>query len=237
MSSLQRHLRDIERVPPPNLWPEIESIEARPLLPEPRGRQLITAGVALVVVLAGVLIPLGLLRLQGSGHGLSSGDDNVILIAVVSQSMAPTLSAGDAAEVDTDAYRNASTSRGDIIVFHDPKYPGIEFIKRVIGLPGDTVDIREGSVFVNGQRVDEPYVSPVLDRHSFPATLVDPGRLFVLGDNRTDSNDSRFTLGQIAEDQVIGQVVGVRFGAASAASSPPPPAAVNSPSVTNSSGA
>ena len=51
MSSLQRHLRDIERVPPPNLWPEIESIEARPLLPEPRGRQLITAGVALVVVL------------------------------------------------------------------------------------------------------------------------------------------------------------------------------------------
>jgi signal peptidase I len=113
-----------------------------------------------------------------------------------------------------DAY-----SRGDIVVFNPVHREGscdaeaelpqgsVPFIKRVIGVPGDTVLIRNGGVFVNGVELDEPYVlgaTVIVDgEHSW---LVEPDRLFVMGDNRNNSTDSRFeSVGEICIRDVIGR--------------------------------
>jgi len=84
-------------------------------------------------------------------------------------------------------------ARGNIVVFKYPEEPDRDFIKRVIGLPGETVEVRTGYVFVNGQRLEEPYVNPSYRSRSndFPAATVPPGSYFVMGDHRDRSSDSR----------------------------------------------
>jgi signal peptidase I len=86
--------------------------------------------------------------------------------------------------------------RGDVVVFEYPKDPGKDFIKRVIGLPGDTVEIRDGLVYVNGNELDEPYITAAtVCQPSRPCAngpvVVPPNTVFVMGDNRTNSSDSR----------------------------------------------
>ena len=97
--------------------------------------------------------------------------------------------------------------RGDIVVFRYPKNPEVDYVKRVIGLPGDTITIRDKNVSVNGSPLDEQYVTHI-DRRTFPNGMylpepyrsrdhfgpfeVPPGQYFAMGDNRDDSNDSRF---------------------------------------------
>ncbi|MBM3939327.1 MAG: signal peptidase I [SAR202 cluster bacterium] len=94
--------------------------------------------------------------------------------------------------------------RGDIIVFHWPRDPSQDFVKRVIGLPGDTVEIRSGTVYVNGAALDEPYVQrPLADSHR--AITVQPERYYVLGDNRAASDDSR-DWGTVPADLIVGKV-------------------------------
>lgn len=93
--------------------------------------------------------------------------------------------------------------RGDVIVFKAPTDPDRDFIKRIIGEPGDVVAIREGTVFINGMPLDEPYVTNK-GSANYGDTTVPPGHYFVLGDNRANSYDSR-AWGMLPEENIIGQ--------------------------------
>src|SRR5271165_6849871 len=85
-----------------------------------------------------------------------------------------------------------SIERLDLVVFHYPYDPSQSYIKRIIGLPGDSVEIRDGTVYVNDVRIDEPYVpAEYRDHRSVPKEVVPQDHYFVLGDHRSSSNDSR----------------------------------------------
>ncbi len=96
--------------------------------------------------------------------------------------------------------------RKDVIVFKFPKEPELDYIKRVIGLPGDVVEIRGGITYVNGEKLDEPYVpEKYRDDHSYMARLLVPSNhYFVLGDHRNNSKDSRY-FGFVPENLVKGR--------------------------------
>src|SRR5437868_9600273 len=100
-------------------------------------------------------------------------------------------------------YLFGGPERGDIVVFRAPIQPDKDFIKRVIGLPGDTVEVRGGQVFVNDQLIDEPYIR---DRAPYlvPKQTVPPGHYFVLGDNRPNSSDSH-VWGLVPAENLIGR--------------------------------
>jgi signal peptidase I len=108
-------------------------------------------------------------------------------------SMHPTLEEGDFILVNKLAYKLGSPQRGDVVVFMPPggqvQKP---YIKRVIGLPGETVDIKDGKVFVNGQELEELYALGSTSGGKFNHLEVPEGTVFVLGDNRMNSSDSRY---------------------------------------------
>jgi signal peptidase I len=119
-------------------------------------------------------------------------------------SMVPTLQDGEYVLVNRLAYRSHLPERGDIIVFSSPQTTDLDLIKRVIGLPGDTVEISGGAVRVNGQVLEEPYIAaaPVYNGE----WEVPDGKLFVLGDNRNDSSDSH-AWGLLPLENVIGKAI------------------------------
>jgi signal peptidase I len=123
-------------------------------------------------------------------------------IRVDGASMEPTLQSGEFVIVNKLAYWFGDPTLGDVIVFHFPRDPDQEYIKRIIGLPGDQVEIKDGSVFVNGQVLSEDYIaaSPVYN----VSTEVPEDSLFVLGDNRNNSSDSH-NWGPVPLDHVIGK--------------------------------
>ncbi len=107
-------------------------------------------------------------------------------------SMVPEQRNGERILVNKFIYNFRPISRGDVVVFWYTEDPDVSFIKRVVALPGDRVEIKRGKLLVNGELVDEPYVKPEhIDRRSFPSQEVRAGHYFVLGDNRRGSNDSR----------------------------------------------
>lgn len=119
-------------------------------------------------------------------------------------SMRPTLDDGQFVLVNRLAYQFDEPRYGDIVVFHYPLSPNQDLIKRVIGLPGDTVRITGGQVYVNGAILDEPYIAAA-PRYDVEWNVPE-GHLFVLGDNRNDSNDSH-SWGPLQTKNVIGKAV------------------------------
>ncbi len=123
-------------------------------------------------------------------------------IRVDGASMEPTLQSGEFVIVNKLSYLFGEPTTGDVIVFHFPRDPDQEYIKRIIGLPGDRVEINNGEVYVNDQLLDEDYIaaSPV-----YEDTWEVPGdSLFVLGDNRNNSSDSH-NWGTVPMEYVIGK--------------------------------
>ncbi len=118
------------------------------------------------------------------------------------QSMEPTLHDGQYLIINKLTYKFHPPQRGDVVVFHFPKDPSRDFIKRVIGLPGERVEIRAGRVFINGQLLYEPYIaSPATYSGSW---TLGPDEYFVLGDNRRNSSDSHNGW-LLPRDQIVGK--------------------------------
>jgi len=126
------------------------------------------------------------------------------LSIVRGSSMAPGIHDGDRILVDHLSYFLGDVRRGDVVVLRCPLAPELDYIKRVIGLPGDDVRIEGGDVFVNGERLTEPYIAGP-DPRSCLHEKVAPGHFFVLGDNREHSSDSR-EFGQVPRDFLRGRV-------------------------------
>lgn len=111
------------------------------------------------------------------------------------------------------AYRKGNPQRGDVIVFAAPNNPDVDYIKRIIGLPGDTVELRGGRVYINEKLLEEPYLTPNTDTNPLPEgfisesqkVTVPQNQYFVLGDNRTHSSDSR-EWGFAPQGNIVGQV-------------------------------
>lgn len=128
-------------------------------------------------------------------------------VKVEGTSMAPMISDQERIFINKLVYRFEPIGRGDVVVFWYPLDRSKSFIKRVIGLPGDTVDIRQGRVYVNGRRLAEPYLLPrYLDASSYGPIPVPPGEYFVMGDHRDSSNDSR-VFGSVPERYIYGKAV------------------------------
>lgn len=120
-------------------------------------------------------------------------------------SMWPTLETGQFVLVERVSYRFSEPRRGDIVVFEYPRAPQEDFVKRIIGLPGETLEIQNGSVYINGNLLAEPYVrgQQTLAYRPIKVTL-GPDEYFVMGDNRAASSDSR-TWGPLPRRNIIGR--------------------------------
>ena len=120
-------------------------------------------------------------------------------------SMEPHIVSGEYVLINTLAYKFTQPKRDDVVAFrHDGEVPEV-FIKRVIGLPGDHIEIDRGTVLVDGTPLREPYVHFPDDR-SFPELTVPPGDVYVLGDNRANSEDSRF-FGPVPDSDLMGRAL------------------------------
>jgi signal peptidase I len=119
-------------------------------------------------------------------------------------SMEPSLHNGEFVVINRLAYRWRNPDRGEIIVFRFPLDPERRFIKRIIGLPGDTVTVNNGTVYVNETPLDEPYIysAPRYDG----SWIVEEDHFFVLGDNRNNSSDSQ-NWGSLEAEDIIGKAV------------------------------
>ncbi|HUL32363.1 MAG TPA: signal peptidase I [Candidatus Eisenbacteria bacterium] len=128
-------------------------------------------------------------------------------VKVEGTSMSPLLSDQERIFINKFVYRFEAINRGDVVVFWYPLDRSKSFIKRVIGLPGETVEIRHGVLYVNGKLVPEPYVPPQYeDVTDFGPVKVPKGSYFVMGDHRISSNDSR-VFGPVAGQYIYGRAV------------------------------
>ena len=149
---------------------------------------------------------------RGAGRWLVTVSVLFVLVVVVfvaepfaipSRSMAPTLLPGDQVLVDKTAYRRGVPRRGDLVTF---ERGGDVQLKRIVGLPGDRVELRDGVLTVDGRARREPYVDlSRVDSVFFGPVTVPAGTVFVMGDNRGDSRDSR-EYGPVHQDELIGRV-------------------------------
>jgi signal peptidase I len=128
-------------------------------------------------------------------------------VKVEGTSMAPLLSDQERIFINKFVYHFEPIDRGDVVVFWYPLDRSKSFIKRVIGLPGDTVEIRDGRLYLNGNEMAEPYVpASYLDGASYAARTLSSDEYFVMGDHRDSSNDSRM-FGPVERQYIYGKAV------------------------------
>lgn len=125
---------------------------------------------------------------------------------IPSGSMEPTLQIGDRIMVNKLSYHIGDPRRGDVIVFKYPMDPSRDFVKRLVAKGGETVEIRNSQLYINGRQVAEDYLPPGLTFEDFGPVEVPPGTYFMLGDNRNSSEDSR-SWGMMPEENIIGKAV------------------------------
>lgn len=128
---------------------------------------------------------------------------------VEGQSMEPSFNNADYLITEKISFRFREPERGEIIIFHPPDSPSVNYIKRVIGLPGETIEIKDGAISVNGEKISENYLFSAEDvkavsRDGLKVNL-GQDQFFVMGDNRNHSRDSR-EIGAITKDEIVSRV-------------------------------
>jgi len=183
---------------PPRTAPPAEAPPAEPFADTAaRRRSGVRSAIEWVVIVAAALLAALLIK-------------TFLLQAfyIPSDSMNPTLVRRDRVLVNKLRYHFHDVHRGDIVVFKRPpgeNDPQIkDLIKRVIGLPGDTIEGRDGQILVNGRVLHEPYTAKNSPMSDFSARKIGPGHYFVMGDNRGNSKDSR-VFGPIAKSLIVGR--------------------------------
>lgn len=171
---------------------DVPSINTEPInvieLPAPRSRNRVWGLLVPLLIAIAVFIAFSAIFLR---------------MKVIGPSMEPSLSNNDLLFVNKFAYSKKAIQRGDVIVFHNPENPDEILVKRVAGIPGDRVEIIGGYLFVNDVLVDEPYLG-TLDILDTPETTIPDNMVFVLGDNRRFSSDSR-DWGALSINSILGR--------------------------------
>jgi len=119
-------------------------------------------------------------------------------------SMQPTLIEGDRILINRLIYHFRDPKSGDVIVFHSPVTEGEDLVKRVVAVAGDSVAVRDGALYVNGEKKEEAYLKEQDFSGVFPETVIPEGQIFTMGDNRNNSGDSRL-FGPVDKDSIIGE--------------------------------
>lgn len=125
---------------------------------------------------------------------------------IPSGSMEPTLQVNDRIVVSKVSYYFEDPERGDVVVFKYPKDTSRNFVKRLIGKPGETIELKGGNLYINGEFVPEGYLPVDLVYSDYGPVVVPPDNYFMLGDNRNNSEDSRFW-GFMNKDLIIGKAI------------------------------
>jgi len=123
---------------------------------------------------------------------------------VVEHCMEPNLHEGERLLVNKVVYNFHDPERGDVIILDPPFETDEVYIKRIIGLPGDTVEVKDGAVYINGTKLDEPYIKEP-PHYTYGPEEIPEGEYFVLGDNRNNANDSH-KWGTVPGENIIGKV-------------------------------
>ncbi|OGT56485.1 MAG: signal peptidase I [Gammaproteobacteria bacterium RIFCSPHIGHO2_12_FULL_63_22] len=164
-----------------------------------------------VILAIAALIPLAALSIYALNPlGVPSQDPRGRLLGVIpyresSDSMLPTIARGEIVVACTGSYAWSQPARGDIVAFWTPPELESAYVKRIVAIAGDTVEFRAGRYLLNGIVQDEPYVEGVDDLPDMPAAQVPADSVFVAGDNRAHSYDSRF-FGPVQVSTIIGKM-------------------------------
>jgi signal peptidase I len=165
-------------------------------------RELFETVILALLIFLGFHLSIGNYRVEGSSMAPSLEEGEYVIVNKLVYARPPVDLLPFMGELE-DPYLFHGPRRGEVIIFEFPRDLERDFVKRVVGLPGDTVEIKRGQVIVNGIPLDEPYITHQ-SNGSHRETTVPEGSYFVLGDNRRASNDSR-DWGPVSQSRIIGR--------------------------------